>query len=132
MRRSLIPGLAAVLLTVAPLWAQSRARAQNVPDIPYDTVANPQVSARHPHGRRDVGGRELEGHILVDIRSQRTRSFELTGAPGADSAGRFKCPFSVLRSGRRGGDTHGDPLAARSYRHGECVERRPKNGSDPS
>jgi hypothetical protein len=38
MRRHLIPGLPAGLLAAAPLAAQSKARGQNVPEIPRDDV----------------------------------------------------------------------------------------------
>jgi hypothetical protein len=69
MTRILTNLIAATLLAAAPASAQSKAKAQNVPEIPYDSVPNffelpPNLShgvARaedHPAraGRQDVGG----------------------------------------------------------------------------
>jgi sugar lactone lactonase YvrE len=77
MRRHLILGLAAVLLTAAPGWAQSKAKAQNVPEIPYDTVPNFLKLPPDLYMGEGIGvAVNSKGHILVYTRSQRTRLFE--------------------------------------------------------
>ena len=40
MRRVQICLAVVVLLTATPLFAQSKAKVQNVPEIPFDSVAN--------------------------------------------------------------------------------------------
>ena len=78
MRRALSVPLAAVLvLWAVPALAQVKATAQNVPEIPYDSVPN---FLKLPPGRylgEAIGvATNSKGHIFVYFRSANTRLWE--------------------------------------------------------
>jgi len=78
MRRALSVPLAAVLVLYAlPAFAQAKASAQNVPEIPYDSVPN---FLKLPPGRylgEAIGvATNSKGHVFVYTRSANTQLFE--------------------------------------------------------
>ena len=78
MRRALsIPLAAALVLCAMPAFAQVKASAQNVPEIPYDSVPN---FLQLPPGRylgEALGvATNSKGHVFVDTRSANTQLFE--------------------------------------------------------
>ena len=77
MRR--IQGCLAVvlLLTATTLFAQSKAKVQNVPEIPYDSVANALKLPDNLYLGEGIGvATNSKGHVFVYTRSARTRLFE--------------------------------------------------------
>src|ERR1035438_5385876 len=73
------------LLSAAPLSAQdltpaalaARAKAQNVPEIPYESVPNLLKFPNNLYLGEGIGvATNSKGHIFVYTRSQRTRLFE--------------------------------------------------------
>ena len=84
--------LSYVLLAVAPIFAQNltpgaiaaRAKAQNVPEIKYESVPNLLKMPPNLYLGEGIGvATNSKGHIFVYTRSQRTRLFEF------DSKGNF-------------------------------------------
>jgi len=66
-----------VLLTAMPLFAQSKAKVQNVPEIPYDSVANALKLPDNLYLGEGIGiATNSKGHVFVYTRSARTRLFE--------------------------------------------------------
>jgi hypothetical protein len=67
----------AVLLASAPLVAQSKAKAQNVPEIPYDSVPNFLKLPPNVYLGEGIGvATNSKGHVFVYTRSGDTRLFE--------------------------------------------------------
>src|SRR5262249_11225360 len=61
----------------APAFAQSKAKAQNVPDIPYDSVANFFKLPAGLYFGEGIGvASSAKGHVFVYTRSGETRLFE--------------------------------------------------------
>jgi NHL repeat-containing protein len=78
MRRALfVPLAAALVLYALPAFAQAKASAQNVPEIPYDSVPN---FLKLPPGRylgEAIGvATNSKGHVFVYTRSANTQLFE--------------------------------------------------------
>ena len=77
MRRSFFLQLAALVLCASPAFAQAKATAQNVPEIPYDSVPN---FIKLPPGLylgEAIGvATNSKGHVFVYTRSANTRLFE--------------------------------------------------------
>ena len=66
-----------VLLLAAPLWSQSKAKAENVPEIPYDSVANFLKLPQDLYLGEGIGvATNSKGHVFVYTRSGDTRLFE--------------------------------------------------------
>ncbi len=91
MRRLRHPGLSAAILSALPLFAQTqnltpaalalRAKAQNVPEIPYQSVPNLLKLPPNLYLGEGIGvATDSKGHIFVYTRSQRTRLFEFDRA----------------------------------------------------
>jgi sugar lactone lactonase YvrE len=78
MRRSLTFHLvAALLICAAPAFAQQKATAQNVPEIPYDSVPNfIKMPAGMYLGEAIGVATNSKGHVFVYTRSANTRLFE--------------------------------------------------------
>ncbi len=77
MRRMSIAVAVAVLLASAPLVAQSKAKAQNVPEIPYDSVPNFLKFPPNVYLGEGIGvATNSKGHVFVYTRSGDTRLFE--------------------------------------------------------
>jgi streptogramin lyase len=67
----------AVLLTAMPLFAQSKAKVQNVPEIPYDSVPNALKLPDNLYLGEGIGvATNSKGHVFVYTRSAATRLFE--------------------------------------------------------
>lgn len=78
MKRTL-PFVAAIALlaSIAPASAQSKAKAQNVPEIPYDSVANFFKMPPNVYFGEGIGiATNSKGHVFVYTRSGETRLFE--------------------------------------------------------
>jgi NHL repeat len=66
-----------VLLTATPIFAQSKAKVQNVPEIPYDSVANALTLPDNLYlGEGIAVATNSKGHVFVYTRSAATRLFE--------------------------------------------------------
>ncbi len=77
MRRCLTVGLVFVLLSGGALFAQSKAKAQNVPEISYDTVPNLIKMPPGLYMGEAMGvATNSKGHFFVYTRSANTRLFE--------------------------------------------------------
>ena len=78
MRRCLSSCFVAALLAYAcPLFAQTKAKAQNVPEIPYDSVENfIKMPAGLYLGESMGVATNSKGHVFVYTRSANTRLFE--------------------------------------------------------
>jgi sugar lactone lactonase YvrE len=78
MKRCLTAGvLAAALLSAPPILAQSRAKAQNVPEIPFDSVPNFLKFPPNIYLGEGIGvATNSKGHVFVYTRSGDTRLFE--------------------------------------------------------
>ena len=77
MRRVQICLAVAVLLTALPLYAQSKAKVQNVPEIPFDSVANALKLPDNLYLGEGIGvATNSKGHVFVYTRSGATRLFE--------------------------------------------------------
>src|ERR1700689_1708832 len=75
--------LAAILATPAA-FAQTKAKAQNVPEIPYDSVPNFLKLPPNLYLGEGIGvATNSKGHVFVYTRSQETRLFEF------DQTGKF-------------------------------------------
>src|SRR5258705_13394029 len=77
MRRFQVCLAVAVLLTALPLYAQSKAKVQNVPEIPFDSVANALKLPDNLYIGEGIGvATNSKGHVYVYTRSGATRLFE--------------------------------------------------------
>ena len=78
MKRYLICAAVVVGLAVAaPLFAQSKAKAQNVPEIPFDAVPNFFKLPPNLYFGEGIGvATNSKGHVFVYTRSGETRLFE--------------------------------------------------------
>src|SRR6266699_1826329 len=77
MKRCLTCTVRAVLLSAAPAFAQVEARAQNVPEIPYDSVPNFFKMPPGLYMGVAIGiATNSKGHVFVYTRSANTRLFE--------------------------------------------------------
>src|SRR3989440_9995043 len=66
-----------VLLTATPLFAQSKAKVTNVPEIPYDSVPNALKLPDNLYIGEGIGvATNSKGHVYVYTRSGTTRLFE--------------------------------------------------------
>jgi DNA-binding beta-propeller fold protein YncE len=84
MRRYLTCHLVVILLCAAPVFAQARAKAQNVPEIPYESVPNFLKLPPNLYLGEAIGvATNSKGHVFVYTRSANTRLFEF------DQAGAF-------------------------------------------
>jgi hypothetical protein len=73
-----------VLLTATPIFAQSKAKVQNVPEIPFDSVANALTLPDNLYlGEGIAVATNSKGHVFVYTRSAATRLFEF------DQTGKF-------------------------------------------
>src|SRR6202163_1799573 len=78
MRRCLTFGFVVVLAVVAgPVFAQAKAKAQNVPEIPYESVQNFLKLPPNLYLGEAIGvATNSKGHVFVYTRSANTRLFE--------------------------------------------------------
>src|SRR6516225_321833 len=77
MKRWLMPCMAGMALLAAPALAQSKAKAQNVPEIPFDTVPNYLKMPPGLYMGEAMGvATNSKGHLFVFKRSANTRLFE--------------------------------------------------------
>jgi hypothetical protein len=78
MKRYLTPALTDwVLLCAGPVFAQAKARAQNVPEIPYESVPNFLKMPPGLYMGEAIGvATNSKGHVFVYTRSANTRLFE--------------------------------------------------------
>jgi hypothetical protein len=77
MRRALFLYLAALVVCASPAFAQAKATAQNVPEIPYDSVPNfIKMPAGMYLGEAIGVATNSKGHVFVYTRSANTRLFE--------------------------------------------------------
>ncbi len=77
MTRSLIAGSLALLLAPHLLFAQAKAKAQNVADIPYESVPNFLKMPPNVYLGEGIGvATNSRGHVFVYTRSGETRLFE--------------------------------------------------------
>src|SRR5690349_19498301 len=68
---------AAALLAADRPLAQSKAKAQNVPDIPYESAAKVFKMPPNVHFGEGIGvATDSKGHVFVYTRSGETRLFE--------------------------------------------------------
>src|SRR3989442_4252190 len=67
----------AVALVATPTFAQSKAKAENVPEIPYDSVPNFFKMPPTIYFGEGIGvATNSKGHVFVYTRSGHTRLFE--------------------------------------------------------
>src|SRR5256886_17350032 len=78
MRRVFIAaGVIVGFLSSGPLFAQSKAKAQNVPEIPFDSVPNFLKFPPNIYLGEGIGvATNSKGHVFVYTRSGDTRLFE--------------------------------------------------------
>ena len=77
MRRCLTSCFVVVVLFVGPVFAQVKAKAQNVPEIPYESVPNFLKLPPGLYMGEAIGvSTNSKGHIFVYTRSANTRLFE--------------------------------------------------------
>ena len=78
MKRCVIAGfIVAGLLAAGPSYAQSKAKAQNVPEIPFESVANFLKFPPNIYLGEGIGvATNSKGHVFVYTRSGDTRLFE--------------------------------------------------------
>src|ERR1051325_7616524 len=77
LARSIVAIVAAAIAASAPLAAQSKAKAQNVPDIPYASVPNFLKFPPNIYLGEGIGvATNSKGHVFVYTRSGETRLFE--------------------------------------------------------
>src|SRR4029453_2170303 len=82
-RHSSCACLLTIVLTASPLHAQTKAKAENVPEIPYDSVPNFLKLPPNLYLGEGIGvATNSKGHVFVYTRSADTRLFEFdrTGA----------------------------------------------------
>jgi len=84
MRRYLTCHVFVFLLCAVPVFAQAKAKAQNVPEIPYESVPNFLKLPPNLYLGEAIGvATNSKGHVFVYTRSANTRLFEF------DQAGTF-------------------------------------------
>src|SRR4029453_19144526 len=72
-----LAGAAVALLASIPLLGQSKAKAENVPEIPHDSVPNFLKLPPTVYLGEGIGGAtKSKGHVFVYTRSGDTRLFE--------------------------------------------------------
>src|SRR6202171_2923542 len=79
MRRYLVPYFAVVVVALfaGPVFAQMKATAQNVPEIPYESVPNFLKLPPNLYLGEAIGvATNSKGHVFVYTRSTNTRLFE--------------------------------------------------------
>jgi hypothetical protein len=77
MKRSISFGVISVVLAAAPLFAQTKAKAENVPEIAYDSVPNFIKLPPNLYLGEGIGvATNSKGHVFVYTRSGETRLFE--------------------------------------------------------
>jgi hypothetical protein len=77
MRRSLVSCLFAAAVLAGPALAQTKAKAQNVPEIPYESVPNYLKLPPGLYLGEAMGvATNSKGHLFVYTRSANTRLFE--------------------------------------------------------
>jgi len=77
MRRYVTSFLVVALLGAAPLFAQSKAKATNVPEIPFDSVANFFKLPADQYFGEGIGvATNSKGHVFVYTRSGDTKILE--------------------------------------------------------
>ena len=77
MRRCLISGAAVFLIGAGPVFAQARAKAQNVPEIPYESAPDFLKLPPGLYLGEAIGvATNSKGHVFVYTRSANTRLFE--------------------------------------------------------
>ena len=77
MTRTVILGLALVLTFATRSWAQSKAKAEHVPEIPYHSVPNFLKLPPNLYLGEGIGvATNSKGHVFVYTRSGDTRLFE--------------------------------------------------------
>src|SRR5688572_21155104 len=77
MQRCLAAGLLVLVALWAPLAAQSKAKAENVPEIPYESVPNFLKLPPNLYLGEGIGvATNSKGHVFVYTRSADTRLFE--------------------------------------------------------
>jgi sugar lactone lactonase YvrE len=77
MKRWFTPCLAGMALLAGPMMAQSKAKAQNVPDIPFETAPNYLKLPPGLYMGEAMGvATNSKGHLFVFTRSANTRLFE--------------------------------------------------------
>jgi len=77
MRKFALSALIAAIAASAPLLAQSKAKAQNVPDIPFESVPNFLKFPPNIYLGEGIGvATNSKGHVFVYTRSGDTRLFE--------------------------------------------------------
>src|SRR5437763_12572854 len=77
MRRCVTCGVVVFVLCAGSAFAQSKAKAQNVPEIPYESVPNFLKLPPNLYLGEGIGvATNSKGHIFVYTRSQDTRLFE--------------------------------------------------------
>ena len=117
------------LLGAAPLFAQTKAKAMNVPEIPFDSVPElPEAPARPVPRRGNRRRHQFEGahlrlhperrHAALRVRSER-RISSVSSARACTGSSSPTRSASTRRttSGRRRGDEHGDQVQPRGPRH---------------
>ena len=124
MRRVFIAsGVLAGLLLASPAFAQTKAKAQNVPEIPYDSVPNFLKFPPNIYLGEGIGvATNSKGHVFVYTRSGDTRLFEF------DQNGTFVREIGAgplrlrlrARGARRQGRQHLD--RRRRLEHGHQVQ----------
>src|SRR5947207_14040954 len=77
--RHTIRGLVAVMLLAGAVCAQTKAKAENVPEIPYEASSFLKFPANIFMGEGIGVATNSKGHIFVYTRSQETRLFEFDG-----------------------------------------------------
>ena len=77
MKRSLTAIFLVLLCAPALVFAQAKAKAENVPDIPYDSVPNFLKMPPNIYLGEGIGvASNSKGHVFVYTRSGETRLFE--------------------------------------------------------
>ena len=140
MRRYLTCHVVVFLLCAAPVFAQTKAKAQNVPEIPYESVPNflklpPGLYLGEAHRRRDqFQGTRLRLHAQRATRacssSTRTAPTSARSARAATaSSSRTAC--ASIRRTTSGSSTRGRTWSSSSIPQGRVVMvlgRRPEAG----
>ena len=114
-----------ILYVAAPLFSQSKAKAENVPEIPYDSVPNFLKLPPDLYFGEGIGvATNSKGHVFVYTRSGDTRLFEF------DQNGSFVREIGAgplrLRVRARGARRQGRQHLGRGRRveHGHQVQPR--------
>jgi hypothetical protein len=116
MRRVVVAGGIIVgLLLSSPLFAQSKAKAQNVPEIPFDSVPNFLKFPPNIYLGEGIGvATNSKGHVFVYTRSGDTRLF-VNSAP-ACTGSRSRTPCASTRTTTSGPSTKAPTWSSSSTR----------------